>query len=157
MSWWLSALLACVAFLAGTAVAGWTARRKRDSASVAKMKAGSPASPLAVFERLTDPILLLDERGNMGRASSAAIELFGQASLEPGRPFTALLHEDDVAAARDALECVVSGVELDDSPLWRFWIDGGWQPSHVQLTSFLDDPAVRAVAMILRPKLPVAR
>lgn len=157
MSWWLSALLACVAFLAGTAVSGWTARRKRGAASVAQRKARSPASPFAVFERLTDPILLLDERGNIGRASSAAVELFGQASLQPGRPFTALLHEDDVAAARDALECVVSGLELDDSPLWRFWIAGGWQPWHVQLASFLDDPSVRAVAMILRPKLPIAR
>lgn len=157
MSWWLSALIACVAFLAGAAAAGWRARRKRGAASVARKEAGSPASPFAAFERLTDPILLLDERGNIGRVSSAAVKLFGQASVQPGRPFTALLHEDDVAAARDALECVVSGVEADDAPLWRFWTDGSWQSWHVQLSSFLDDPAVRAVAMVLRPQLPVAR
>jgi diguanylate cyclase (GGDEF)-like protein/PAS domain S-box-containing protein len=113
-----------------------------------------PAQPFEVplFERLSDPVLLVDRRGMVLRASASTARMLGHvpASLA-GHPLGRLMHEDDAAALDPFLRDVVEGAEPGASPRWRMRrADGGWQSFRAAATSLLDEPAIGGVAIVLR-------
>lgn len=104
-----------------------------------------------LFERLSDPVLLVDRKGTVLRASASTTRLLGHipASLA-GRPLGAILHEDDAAALDPFLQDVVTGTEQGAAPRWRVRkADGGWQAFRAAATSLLDEPSIGGVAIVL--------
>ena len=107
---------------------------------------------VALFERLSDPVLLVDRKGVVLRASASTARTLGlvPASLS-GRPLAKLLHEDDAAALELFLGDIADGKEQGASPRWRVRrADGGWQSFMATATSLLDEPAIGGVAIVLR-------
>jgi diguanylate cyclase (GGDEF)-like protein/PAS domain S-box-containing protein len=116
--------------------------------------ASVPSAPFEVplFERLSDPVLLVDRDGKVIRASASTARLLGHvpASLT-GRPLGKLMHEDDAASLDPFLRDVVDGSEPGASPRWRMRrADGGWHSFRAAATSLLDEPAIAGVAIVLR-------
>ena len=119
--------------------------------------AGSPAPSSApfevpLFERISDPVLLVDREGRVLRASASTARTLGHlpAALT-GHSLGTLMHEDDAAALDPFLNDVVSGEEPAASPRWRMRrADGGWQSFRAAATSLLDEPAIAGVAIVLR-------
>lgn len=75
---------------------------------------GQPERQMEVplFERLSDPVLLVDEAGVVSRASSSTERVLGHEPLAvSGQHLTSFLHEDDVAAAKDFILDVAAGGE----------------------------------------------
>ena len=121
-------------------------------------RATSPAPVLAppfevpLFERLSDPVLLVDRKGTVLRASASTARMLGHvpASLA-GRALGKLMHEDDAAALDPFLRDVAEGNEPGAAPRWRMRrADGGWQSFRAAATSLLDEPAIGGVAIVLR-------
>ena len=105
-----------------------------------------------LFERLSDPVLLVDRQGLVLRASASTARMLGHvpASLT-GRQLGKLMHEDDAAALDPFLRDVAEGAEPGASPRWRMRrADGGWQSFRAAATSLLDEPAIGGVAIVLR-------
>ena len=114
--------------------------------------AHSVAFEVPLFERLSDPVLLVDRAGRVLRASASTARLLGHvpASLA-GRPLGKLMHEDDAASLDPFLRDVVDGAEPSTSPRWRMRrADGGWHSFRAAATSLLDEPAIAGVAIVLR-------
>jgi len=118
----------------------------------------SPAPPVAtpfevrLFERISDPVLLVDRTGNVIRASASTARTLGHipASLT-GKPLGKLLHEDDAAGLDGFLRDAADGTEPAALPRWRVRrADGGWHQFRAAATSLLDEPAVAGVAIVLR-------
>ena len=110
---------------------------------------------VALFERLSDPVLLVDRKGVVLRASASTARTLGliPASLS-GRPLAKLLHEDDAAALDSFLGDIAEGKEQGASPRWRVRrADGGWQSFMATATSLLDEPAIGGVAIVLRDEV----
>ena len=110
---------------------------------------------VALFERLSDPVLLVDRKGVVLRASASTARTLGliPASLS-GRPLAKLLHEDDAAALDSFLGDIADGKEQGASPRWRVRrADGGWQSFMATATSLLDEPTVGGVAIVLRDEV----
>lgn len=105
-----------------------------------------------LFERLSDPVLLVDRQGLVLRASASTARMLGHvpASLT-GRQLGKLMHEDDAAALDPFLRDIAEGSEPGASPRWRMRrADGGWQSFRAAATSLLDEPAIGGVAIVLR-------
>jgi diguanylate cyclase (GGDEF)-like protein/PAS domain S-box-containing protein len=151
-SWWLTvagAVLLVGATAVFTMALGIPGEGDRPSASPAPAP-GSFEVPL--FERLSDPVLLVDRQGKVMRASASTARTLGHlpAALA-GRPLGNLMHEDDAAALDPFLNDVVAGEEPLSSPRWRMRrADGGWQSFRAAATSLLDEPAIAGVAIVLR-------
>jgi diguanylate cyclase (GGDEF)-like protein/PAS domain S-box-containing protein len=112
----------------------------------------SPPFEVPLFERLSDPVLLVDRDGRVLRASASTARLLGHvpASLA-GRPLGKLMHEDDAASLDPFLRDIVDGSEPGASPRWRMRrADGGWHSFRAAATSLLDEPAIAGVAIVLR-------
>ena len=111
-----------------------------------------PPFEVPLFERLSDPVLLVDRQGLVLRASASTARMLGHvpASLL-GRQLGKLMHEDDAAALDPFLRDVADGSEPGASPRWRMRrADGGWQSFRAAATSLLDEPAIGGVAIVLR-------
>jgi diguanylate cyclase (GGDEF)-like protein/PAS domain S-box-containing protein len=120
-----------------------------------------PAKPAAevstvfdvpLFERLSDPVLLVDRQGTVLRASASTARMLGHipASLA-GQPLRRLMHEDDAAGLEPFLRDIADGTEPGAPPRWRVRrADGGWHAFRAAATSLLDEPAIAGVAIVLR-------
>ena len=104
-----------------------------------------------LFERLSDPVLLVDRSGTVLRASASTARTLGHLpSALTGWHLGRLMHEDDAAALDPFLQDIVDGAESVGSPLWRMRrADGGWQSFRASATSLLDEPAIGGVAIVL--------
>ena len=127
-----------------------------QSQQIARMSAAPAQSTtpfeVPLFERLSDPVLLVDRQGTVLRASASTARMLGHvpASLA-GHPLGRLMHEDDAAALDPFLRDVADGNEPGASPRWRMRrADGGWQSFRAAATSLLDEPAIGGVAIVLR-------
>ena len=112
----------------------------------------APRFEVPLFERLSDPVLLVDRKGMVLRASASTARMLGHvpASLA-GRALGKLMHEDDAAALDPFLRDVAEGNEPGANPRWRMRrADGGWQSFRAAVTSLLDEPAIGGVAIVLR-------
>ena len=118
----------------------------------------APAPPVTtpfevrLFERISDPVLLVDRTGTVIRASASTARMLGHvpASLA-GKPLGKLLHEDDAAALDVFLRDSADGTEPAAFPRWRVRrADGGWHQFRAAATSLLDEPTVAGVAIVLR-------
>jgi diguanylate cyclase (GGDEF)-like protein/PAS domain S-box-containing protein len=105
-----------------------------------------------LFERLSDPVLLVDEGGVVSRASSSTERVLGHEPLGiAGRHLTSFLHEDDVAAAKDFIVDVAAGGETQPPPRWRVrCFDGQLKTMDAHATSLLDEPGIHGIAIALR-------
>jgi diguanylate cyclase (GGDEF)-like protein/PAS domain S-box-containing protein len=112
----------------------------------------APHLEVALFERLSDPVLLVDENGVVSHASASTERVLGHfPTALPGRSLTSLLHEDDVSGAKDFLADVGGGGETHPPPKWRVRrADGRWLTVHAHATSLLDEPGIQGVAIALR-------
>lgn len=114
----------------------------------------SPHAPFEVplFERLSDPVLLVDRKGTVLRASASTARTLGHVPAAlAGRSLGKLMHEDDAASLDPFLQDVVDGAEPGAAPRWRIRrADGGWQAFRAAATSLLDEPAISGVAIVLR-------
>jgi diguanylate cyclase (GGDEF)-like protein/PAS domain S-box-containing protein len=112
----------------------------------------SPPFEVPLFERLSDPVLLVDREGTVLRASASTARLLGHVPAAlAGRPLGRLMHEDDAASLDPFLRDIVDGSEPAASPRWRMRrADGGWHSFRAAATSLLDEPAIAGVAIVLR-------
>jgi diguanylate cyclase (GGDEF)-like protein/PAS domain S-box-containing protein len=123
-----------------------------QTGSVAAVAPLTAPFEVPLFERLSDPVLLVDRDGKVLRASASTARLLGHvpASLA-GRPLGKLMHEDDAASLDPFLRDIVDGSEPGASPRWRMRrADGGWHSFRAAATSLLDEPAIAGVAIVLR-------
>jgi diguanylate cyclase (GGDEF)-like protein/PAS domain S-box-containing protein len=123
-------------------------------------QATPPPMEVPLFERLSDPVLLLDEGGLVTRASASTERVLGHAPCRlTGRYLTALLHEDDVAGAKEFLTDLAAGGETHPWPRWRVrCADGRWKTVDAHATNLLDEPGIQGMAValcevIVRPSL----
>lgn len=105
-----------------------------------------------LFERLSDPVLLVDRSGNVLRASASTARMLGHVpSSLTGWYLGKLMHEDDAAALDPFLQDIVDGSEPGAAPRWRMRrADGGWQSFRASATSLLDEPTIGGVAIVLK-------
>lgn len=105
-----------------------------------------------LFERLSDPVLLVDREGTVLRASASTARTLGHVPAAlAGRPLGRLMHEDDAASLDPFLRDVVDGAEPGAAPRWRMRrADGGWHAFRAAATSLLDEPSIGCVAIVLR-------
>ena len=127
------------------------------SAAESKTASSEPSATAAsfevpLFERISDPVLLVDRDGKVLRASASTARTLGHLpGALTGHSLGKLMHEDDAAALDPFLHDVVSGEEPLASPRWRMRrADGGWQSFRAAATSLLDEPAIAGVAIVLR-------
>jgi diguanylate cyclase (GGDEF)-like protein/PAS domain S-box-containing protein len=124
--------------------------------------APAPASTVPfevpLFERLSDPVLLVDRHGTVIRASASTARTLGHVAASlAGRPLGTLMHEDDAAALDPFLRDVADGAEPGSPPKWRIrHADGGWHSFRAAATSLLDEPSIAGVAIVLRDDSEVA-
>jgi len=111
-----------------------------------------------LFERLSDPVLLVDREGTVLRASASTARVLGHVAASlAGRPLRKLMHEDDAAELEPFLRDIADGTEPGASPRWRMRrADGGWQSFRAAATSLLDEPAIAGVAIVLRDETSTA-
>lgn len=145
----MGALLLIAATTVLTVVVGGTVKQPPHSEFEPRLP-----TPFEVplFERLSDPVLLVDRKGTVLRASAATTRMLGHvpASLA-GRPLGDLLHEDDAAALDPFLDDIATGAEPGAPPRWRVRrADGGWRSFRAAATSLLDEPSIGGVAIVLR-------
>lgn len=142
-------LVAATAVLAATlGQAGSTGQRP----SLVSPAASRTPFEVHLFERLSDPVLLVDRRGTVLRASASTARVLGlvPATLA-GRRLDKLLHEDDAPAIGPFLTEVVGGADPGVSPQWRLRrADGGWHQFRASATSLLDEPGIEGIALVLR-------
>jgi diguanylate cyclase (GGDEF)-like protein/PAS domain S-box-containing protein len=121
--------------------------------SAAKPPAAMPTPfDVRLFERLSDPVLLVDRQGTVLRASASTARMLGYipASLA-GRPLGRLMHEDDAAGLDPFLRDVEEATVPSTPPRWRMRrADGGWHAVRATATSLLDEPSIAGVAIVLR-------
>jgi diguanylate cyclase (GGDEF)-like protein/PAS domain S-box-containing protein len=151
-AWWLAVIGALVLVAATTVLAVAVGETpKQNSAPEPGPRLPTPFE-VPLFERLSDPVLLVDRKGTVLRASASTTRMLGHvpASLA-GRPLGNLLHEDDAAALDPFLQDVATGGESGAPPRWRVRrADGSWQSFRAAATSLLDEPSIGGVAIILR-------
>lgn len=162
-------VLGAVLTVGGVWLLSWANRGRSVSAiSSGISEATSPRSPVAepsaltepvaraveapLFERLSDPVFLVNERGIIVRASVSAHRVLGlTAERLSGQPIGSLLHEDDGVGVPEFLAQVAAGTELEPAPRWRVRrADGQWQRTRASATSLLDEPGIRGIAIVLR-------
>ena len=128
-------------------------------ASSDRTPANSALAPFEVplFERLSDPVLLVDRDGTVLRASASTARTLGHVPATlAGRPLGRLMHEDDAASLDPFLRDIVDGAEPGAAPRWRMRrADGGWHAFRAAATSLLDEPAIGGVAIVLRDDVAV--
>jgi len=107
---------------------------------------------LPLFERLSDPVLLVNREGLVIHASASTARVLGHAPANlRGTPLTRLLHEDDLGTIDPFLQEIADGHDPGPSPAWRVRrADGGWQKVGTRATSLLDEPGIEAIAIVLR-------
>ena len=111
-----------------------------------------PRLDVPLFERLSDPVLLVDETGVVSRASASTERVLGLSpTAVSGRYLSSLLHEDDAAGAKEFLTEIAAGSESTPPPRWRvLCADGRFKMMHAHATSLLDEPGIHGVAVALR-------
>ena len=107
---------------------------------------------MPLFERLSDPVLLVDRSGKVLRASASTARTLGHVpSALTGWHLGKFMHEDDAAELDPFLQDIVDGAESAGSPRWRMRrSDGGFASFRASATSLLDEPAIGGVAIVLR-------
>jgi len=119
---------------------------------VSRSPSVAPPFEVPLFERLSDPVFLVDRQGTVLRASASTARMLGHlpASLA-GRHLGNLMHEDDAASLDPFLRDIADGAEPGASTRWRMRrADGGWHSFRPAATSLLDEPAIGGVAIVLR-------
>jgi diguanylate cyclase (GGDEF)-like protein/PAS domain S-box-containing protein len=148
---WLT-VAGAVLLVGATAVFTVALGSAADSKHSGSHPAVTPTSfEVPLFERISDPVLLVDRDGKVLRASASTARTLGhQPGALAGHSLGRLMHEDDAASLDPFLHDVVSGEE-PLSPRWRMRrADGGWQSFRAAATSLLDEPAIAGVAIVLR-------
>lgn len=150
-AWWFTFAGATILVAAAVALTLVLGGQATDAAPAPPPLAPPPEVPL--FERLSDPVFLVDRSGIVRRASASAARVLGHvpASLH-GHALRRLLHEDDAAGVEAFLREVAEGDEPTASaPRWRVRrADGGWHAVRASATSLLDEPGIEAIALVLR-------
>jgi diguanylate cyclase (GGDEF)-like protein/PAS domain S-box-containing protein len=149
-SWWLTVIGA--GMLIGATAVFTTALGGHGEPPAEPVPPPINTFDVPLFERLSDPVLLVDRQGRVIRASASTARMLGHvpASLA-GRPLGKLMHEDDAATLDPFLRDVVDGNEPVAAARWRMRrADGGWQSFRAAATSLLDEPSIGAVAIVLR-------
>ncbi len=110
----------------------------------------APAAPL--FERVSDPVLLVDREGKVLHASASTSRVLGYAPGDlSGRQLGRLVHEDDATSVAGFLHDVIGNDEPGPSQAWRVRrADGGWEKVLPTATSLLDEPGIGGIAIVLR-------
>ncbi len=123
-----------------------------SSKEASELQRAAAAFEVPLFERLSDPVLLVDREGTVLRASASTARMLGHVpSSLAGRPLGNLMHEDDAAALDPFLRDVIDGADGGAAPRWRMRrADGGWHSFRAAATSLLDEPAIGGVAIVLR-------
>ena len=105
-----------------------------------------------IFERLSDPVLLVDPTGKVLKASASTARMLGHVPAAlAGWHLGKLLHEDDAAGLDPFLRDIVDGSEPGTPPRWRLRrADGGFQSFRAAATSLLDEPSIGGVAIVLK-------
>ncbi len=108
----------------------------------------------ALFERLADPVLVVDRGGAISHVTAAAQRSLGltrEALL--GRSLASIVHEDDADTVRSLLQSTADGTRLGAPPTWRVrCLDGAWLSVEALATSLLDEPAIGGIAIALRER-----
>ena len=108
----------------------------------------------ALFERLADPVLVVDRGGTITHVTAAvqrALGLTREALI--GRSLASLIHEDDASTVSSLLNGTADGTQLGAPPQWRVrCLDGAWLSVDALATSMLDEPAVNGIAIALRER-----
>lgn len=149
---WLT-VLGAVLLVMATAVLTVTLNAADAAQPTTIARAPSTAFEVHLFERLSDPVLLVDRRGKVLRASASTARVLGHVpSTLAGRSLGRLLHEDDAVAMDSFLGDVAEGTDpVGTAPRWRLRrADGGWHPVRATATSLLDEPGVGGIAIVLR-------
>lgn len=143
---WLTALGAFL-LVSGTAVFTYVLLGPGSAAS------GSAMAPphLPLFERVSDPVLLVNREGIVLQASAATARVLGHVPPSlAGHSLGRLLHEDDAAEVGQFLRETAEGTDVPP-PRWRVRrADGGWEVLQASATSLLDEPSIRGIAIALR-------
>lgn len=151
-SGWLS-IVGALLLVGATAVLGVALGMPvSEDGSRAVPAAPRPPFEMHLFERLSDPVLLVDRRGKVLRASASTARVLGHipAALS-GRTLDQMLHEDDASSVAPFLSDVVGGADPGVSPQWRLRrADGGWHSFRAAATSLLDEPGIEGIALVLR-------
>ncbi|MEP7345917.1 MAG: EAL domain-containing protein [Gemmatimonadaceae bacterium] len=108
----------------------------------------------ALFERLADPVLVVDRGGTITHVTAAvqrALGLTREALL--GRPLASIMHENDASTVAMLLNSTAEGTHLGAPPQWRVrCLDGEWLSVDAIATSLLDEPAINGIAVALRER-----
>ncbi|MFN8573844.1 MAG: EAL domain-containing protein [Gemmatimonadaceae bacterium] len=106
----------------------------------------------ALFERLADPVVVVDRNGIVTHATAAVQRALGIPSQSLlGKSLSSLIHEDDVGTVAGLLASVADGTHLGAPPQWRLrCADGAWLLVEAVATSLLDEPSITGIAVALR-------
>lgn len=157
---WL-AIAGALVLVVGAVILTWSMSPQPPSKAVTTqpppLAAASKAASLApfevpLFERLSDPVFLVDRSGTVLHASASTARVLGHVpdSLS-GRSLSKLVHEDDLTSIAPFLRDVAGGEDPNPTPRWRVRrADGGWQAIRATATSLLDEPGIDGIAIVLR-------
>jgi diguanylate cyclase (GGDEF)-like protein/PAS domain S-box-containing protein len=159
---WL-AVLGALCLVVGSVTLAWALARQPATGAVASpppplalfpAAVPAPAPPVEVplFERLSDPVFLVDRAGTVLHASASTARVLGHIpDTLHGRPLSRLVHEDDLTTLAPFLREVADGEDPNPPPRWRVRRgDGGWQAIRASATSLLDEQGIEGIAIVLR-------
>jgi diguanylate cyclase (GGDEF)-like protein/PAS domain S-box-containing protein len=140
--------------LTAIGVTAWWAFRRPFSAFASMNEADVQQREYALFERLADPVLVVDRGGTITHVTAAVQRALGitrEALI--GRSLASMIHEDDAATVATLLTGTAEGTHLGAPPQWRVrCLDGAWLSVDALATSLLDEPAVNGIAVALRER-----
>lgn len=151
---WLEAA-GTIVMAGATILFAWALRARTDARHPAPPPPPAPEprrASLPLFERLSDPVLLVSREGLVIHASASTARVLGHSPADlRGKPLTRLLHEDDARTIDPFLRDMADGQDPGPSPAWRVRrADGGWQKVGTRATSLLDEPGIEGIAIVLR-------
>lgn len=129
----------------------WRVFARNPPALIPMSDADAKHSEYALFERLADPVLVVDRLGTITHTTSAVERVLGLSrDAVLGRPLASLLHEDDAGILTGLLAHVADGTNLGAPPRWRVRCqDGAWLSVEAVATSLLDEPPFLGIAIAL--------
>ncbi len=148
----LAALILVTLVLVGLflrrAILAYAAQRNRDEAKLEEQKAHFRS----LIENTSDIITILDADGKIVYESPAIQRVLGYEPEElVGRGSFELVHPDDLAVAREALDRMLREPGVVQIIVYRFrHKDGSWRVLETTGSNRLEDPAVRGIIRVSR-------
>jgi len=100
----------------------------------------------------TEIVLVLDIHGKVKAVSAAAEKVLGLAPAElVGVEAMSLVHPDDAAEVKRAIDLVISGEDLHSEIIYRrLTADGSWRLAEATVSNMLADPTVAGIVVNIR-------